>query len=48
VEDHSDTMGKGAIYPIQALVVPVSLRFKYHFEGTRETNRLDKVGLLDN
>jgi hypothetical protein len=42
-EDQSDTIGKGSIYPIQALVTPVSLRFKYHFEGTRETNRLDKV-----
>ncbi|KAF7784590.1 hypothetical protein Agabi119p4_755 [Agaricus bisporus var. burnettii] len=41
-ENHSDTTGKSGIYPIQALVVPVSLRFKYHFEGTRETNRLDK------
>jgi len=27
---------------IQALVQPLSQRFKYHFEGTRQTNRLDK------
>ncbi|KAI0639075.1 TIP-1 family-domain-containing protein [Trametes polyzona] len=27
---------------IQALVQPIALRFKYHFEGTRQTNRLDK------
>lgn len=27
---------------MQALVHAVSLRFKYHFEGTRQTNRLDK------
>ncbi|KAF7978890.1 hypothetical protein HWV62_44393 [Athelia sp. TMB] len=33
---------KDGLYPIQALVQPVSLRFKYHFEGTRETNRIDK------
>ncbi|KAK2461679.1 hypothetical protein APHAL10511_006142 [Amanita phalloides] len=33
---------KGGLYPIQALVQPISLRFKYHFEGTRQTNRLDK------
>ncbi|KAJ3552815.1 hypothetical protein NM688_g3951 [Phlebia brevispora] len=33
---------KDGLYPIQALVQPVSLRFKYHFEGTRQTNRLDK------
>lgn len=34
---------KDGLYPIQALVQPVSLRFKYHFESTRQTNRLDKV-----
>lgn len=36
------------LYAIQALVQPIALRFKYHFEGTRQTNRLDKVssGLL--
>ncbi|KAL5534489.1 hypothetical protein ACEPAG_951 [Sanghuangporus baumii] len=33
---------KDGIYPLQALVRPVSQRFKYHFEGTRQTNRLDK------
>ncbi|KAK7064595.1 TIP-1 family-domain-containing protein [Favolaschia claudopus] len=33
---------KDGLYPIQALIQPVSLRFKYHFEGTRQTNRLDK------
>jgi len=27
---------------MQALVRPVAQRFKYHFEGTRQTNRLDK------
>ena len=31
------------LYPIQALIRPVALRFKYHFEGTRQTNRPDKV-----
>lgn len=30
------------LYPMQALVQPVSLRFKYHFEGSRQTNKLDK------
>ena len=34
------------IYPIQALVRGIALRFKFHFEGNRPTNRLDKVGLL--
>ncbi|GBE78415.1 hypothetical protein SCP_0113030 [Sparassis crispa] len=43
---HASAKGKGVeregLYAIQALVQPVSLRFKYHFEGTRQTNRLDK------
>ncbi|KAF8559367.1 RINT-1 family protein [Imleria badia] len=30
------------LYPLQALVQPVALRFKYHFDSGRETNRLDK------
>ncbi|KAI0344153.1 hypothetical protein BDW22DRAFT_1355453 [Trametopsis cervina] len=33
---------RDGVYPIEVLVQPVSLRFKYHFEGTRQTNRLDK------
>lgn len=44
-ENGSNRAEKNGVYPIQALVVPVSLRFKYHFEGTRQTNRLDKVSL---
>jgi hypothetical protein len=31
------------LYPLQALVQPIALRFKYHFDGARQTNRLDKV-----
>ncbi|KAG5648249.1 hypothetical protein DXG03_006207 [Asterophora parasitica] len=34
--------GKDGLYPLQALVQPISLRFKYHFEGNRQTNRSDK------
>ena len=34
---------KEGIYPIQALVRGIALRFKFHFEGARQTNRLDKV-----
>ncbi|KZO97338.1 hypothetical protein CALVIDRAFT_513639 [Calocera viscosa TUFC12733] len=30
------------LYPLQALVRPVAQRFKYHFESSRPTNRLDK------
>ncbi|KAJ3908186.1 TIP-1 family-domain-containing protein [Lentinula edodes] len=33
---------KDGIYPLEILVQPVALRFKYHFEGTRKTNRPDK------
>jgi len=33
---------KDGLYPLQALIQPIALRFKYHFEGTRQTNRLDK------
>ncbi|PCH33328.1 hypothetical protein WOLCODRAFT_111625 [Wolfiporia cocos MD-104 SS10] len=39
---HDQSTDKEGLYPIQALVQPVALRFKYHFEGARQTNRLDK------
>lgn len=32
-----------ALYTMQAMAEPVALRFKYHFQGTRSTNRVDKV-----
>lgn len=31
------------LYPLQALVHPIELRFRYHFMGTKGTNRIDKV-----
>lgn len=34
---------KPGVYPLQVLVRPIAARFKFHFEGTRPTNRLDKV-----
>ena len=34
------------MYPLQALVKGIELRFKYHFQGSRNTNRVDKVCLL--
>lgn len=37
-----ESKGKNGIYALQALVQPIAARFKYHFEGPRETNRLDK------
>ncbi|THU91630.1 RINT-1 family protein [Dendrothele bispora CBS 962.96] len=33
---------RSGLYPLEVLVQPVALRFKYHFEGTRQTNRPDK------
>lgn len=30
------------LYPLQALVEPINLRFRYHFMGSRSTNRADK------
>lgn len=38
--------GKG-LYPLQAMVQPIALRFKYHFQGSRNTNRVDKVSRFD-
>ena len=34
------------LLPLEVMVKPLELRFKYHFEGDRQTNRLDKVSLL--
>ena len=33
---------RGGLWAIEALVTPVLRRFRYHFEGRRETNRRDK------
>ena len=33
------------LLPLEVMVKPLELRFKYHFEGDRQTNRLDKVSL---
>lgn len=33
------------ILPLEVLVQPLTLRFRYHFDGKRQTNRLDKVCL---
>jgi hypothetical protein len=30
------------LLPLETLVQPLHLRFRYHFEGSRQTNRLDK------
>jgi hypothetical protein len=31
------------LYPIQAMIQPIALRFKYHFQGSKNTNRVDKA-----
>ena len=31
------------LLPLEVMVKPLELRFRYHFEGDRPTNRLDKV-----
>ena len=33
------------LLPLEIMARPLELRFKYHFEGDRPTNRLDKVSL---
>ncbi|KAK4688656.1 RAD50-interacting protein 1, partial [Tremellales sp. Uapishka_1] len=33
--------GEG-LYPLQAMIQPIALRFKYHFQGAKSTNRVDK------
>ena len=44
-----DNSGKDALdeplvlLPLEVMAKPLELRFKYHFEGERPTNKLDKV-----
>ena len=33
------------LLPLEVMAKPLELRFKYHFEGDRPTNKLDKVSL---
>ncbi|KAG6814039.1 hypothetical protein H0H92_003889 [Tricholoma furcatifolium] len=42
IDQPSGNPRKNGLYPLQALVHPIALRFKFHFDGTRQTNRLDK------
>jgi hypothetical protein len=44
----SERSERDGLYPIQALIQPLSQRFKYHFESERETNRLDRVSRTQN
>jgi RAD50-interacting protein 1 len=36
------------LLPLQVMVHPLELRFKYHFSGAKPTNRLDKVSFFFN
>lgn len=40
-----DPITTRALYPFVVMAHPVALRFRFHFEGDRGTNRLDKVSL---
>lgn len=31
------------LFPLEVMVHPLDLRFKYHFSGDKPTNKLDKV-----
>ncbi|CAA7259953.1 unnamed protein product [Cyclocybe aegerita] len=42
INANSSSSEKDGLYPLQALIQPISLRFKYHFEGSRQTNKLEK------
>ncbi|KAG0635592.1 TIP-1 family-domain-containing protein [Tuber brumale] len=35
-------LGDNPLLPMEVLVNPLELRFRYHFEGDRQTNRIDK------
>ena len=35
------------LIPLEVMVKPLEIRFKYHFEGDKPTNKLDKVSDLD-
>ncbi|KAH9486638.1 RAD50-interacting protein 1 [Psilocybe cubensis] len=42
IHNQSPPGDKDGLYPLQALIQPISLRFKFHFEGSRQTNKLEK------
>jgi hypothetical protein len=37
------TIQPPVLFPLEVMVHPLELRFKYHFNGDKPTNRLDKV-----
>ena len=45
VRDSDDNGNPPILLPLEVMVKPLELRFKYHFEGDRPTNKFDKVRL---
>jgi len=41
-ESPDDYVSPSVLLPLEVMVQPLELRFRYHFEGDRPTNRLDK------
>ena len=41
-KDSNDTVDPVVLLPLQVMVHPLDLRFRYHFNGDKPTNRLDK------
>ena len=40
--DHSHPKPPQVLFPFQALVQPLEMRFRYHFDGAKPSNRLDR------
>ena len=42
--EESSTIEPVPLLPLEVMSRPLELRFRYHFDGDRPTNRADKVG----
>lgn len=45
-DDNANQDDSLVLLPLEVMVRPLDLRFHYHFEGHRPTNRLDKVRVV--
>jgi hypothetical protein len=43
-KDDSSRVEQVVLLPLEVMIKPLELRFRYHFDGDKPTNRLDKVG----
>jgi hypothetical protein len=43
VLDIGHSLEPPVLFPLEVMIHPLDLRFKYHFSGDKPTNRLDKV-----